>query len=313
MGTPEIAVPTLAAVAEHHDIVAVVTQPDRRRGRGRLLEPSPVKQWALEHGVTVLQPETLRDAAARQQLADLGSDVAVVVAFGQILPAEVLAIPKLGCVNLHASLLPRHRGASPIHAAILAGDTTTGVSTMLMDEGLDTGPVLLRRETPVEASDTTATLGERLGRIGAELMVETLKALRGGSLRPEPQEDAAATITRLIRKQDGQMQWRAPANELERRVRAMQPWPVASTRWEGTRIRVWKARVLPRPAAAADSVSGTVIEAGERLVVACGNDTALEIGELQRPGGRRLPAKEFLRGFGPVAGSRLGTAAEATE
>lgn len=303
MGTPALAVPTLEAVAARHDVVAVVTQPDRPSGRGRALTPSPVKAWAVERGIEVLQPRTLREEGIRDRLAAVRPDVAVVVAFGQLLPPDVLAIPPLGCVNLHASLLPRHRGASPIQAAMLAGDDPTGVTTMLMDEGLDTGPILLTREVPIAAEDTAGTLGRRLGEVGAELVVETLAGLRDGSIRPRPQRDEDATMTRLIRKQDGLIDWHVPAEQIERRVRAMQPWPVATLVHGHTPIKVWSARIAS--GAWPDSEPGRVLESGERLVVACGGDTALELLELQRPGGRRLAVAEFLRGYALPAGGCL--------
>ena len=222
MGTPEIAVATLAAVGAAHEVVAVATQPDRGKGRGRNVQVSPVKAWALDNGVAVLQPTTLRTTEALATLAALRPDVIVVVAYGLLLPPSVLELPEMGCVNLHASLLPRHRGASPVQGAILAGDAVTGVTTMLMDEGLDTGPMLLAREVPLRADDTTVSLTERLAQAGAPLVLETLEALADGSLRPTPQADAAATVTRRIAKADGSIDWQQPAAVTERLVRAMQ-------------------------------------------------------------------------------------------
>lgn len=303
MGTPALAVPTLEAVADRHEVVAVVTQPDRRSGRGREMVPSPVKRWALDAGVDVLQPESLREADAQAALARLGADVAVVVAFGQILPPEVLALPPLGCVNLHASLLPRHRGASPIQAAILSGDAATGVTTMLMDEGLDTGPVLKRREVPLRGDETAGSLGAELGRVGAELTVATLDELAAGTLRPEPQDSAAATMTRLIRKTDGEVDWQQDAAVIERRIRAMQPWPGAYTHIAGERLVLGSGRVCGETAAA----PGTVLEAEDCLRVACGSGTSICIEELQRAGGRRMRAADMLRGHPVEPGSVAGT------
>jgi methionyl-tRNA formyltransferase len=307
MGTPAIAVPTLVAVASEHEIVAVVTQPDRAAGRGRKLVASPVKVWAEEAKVPVLQPERVRDAAARTLLADTRPDVAVVVAFGQILPAEILAIPRLGCVNLHASLLPRFRGASPIQGAILAGDRTSGVTTMMMDEGLDTGPILEQRVVGIAGDDTAATLADKLGAAGAELMLGTLRLLAAGELQPRPQDADAATTTRRIVKADGRIVWRQKAAAIDRHVRAMQPWPVAYTLYAGERLKVWS--VLP--AADPESrgvVPGTVLESASRLVVACGEGEAVEVTELQRPGSRRMPAADLLRGCPIACGVVLGEA-----
>ncbi len=302
MGTPALAVPTLAAVADIHDVVAVVTQPDRRSGRGRKLVASPVKQWAADAGVAVLQPESLRTAEAQEALKQLAADVIVVVAFGQILPPEVLSLPALGCVNLHASLLPRHRGASPIQAAILSGDPTTGVTTMLMDEGLDTGPILKRREVPLRGDETAGSLGDELGRLGAALTVETLEELTAGALRPEPQDAAAATMTRLIRKSDGDVDWQQDARAVERLLRAMQPWPGAYTHIAGDRFALGSGRVC----GPTDASPGTVLEAQDCLRVACGKGTSVCIDELQRAGGRRMDAADVLRGHPIEAGSVAG-------
>ncbi len=303
MGTPALAVPTLATVADHHDVVAVVTQPDRPAGRGRRLVASPVKEWAEKAGTTVLQPRRVRDAEAIEAIEATCPEVAVVVAFGQILPAAVLHIPRLGCVNLHASLLPRHRGASPLQAAILAGDADSGVTTMLMDEGLDTGPILQQRSVRLDAAETAGTLGVRLGELGAELMVETLDALAAGKLEPVAQEPTAATMTRLINKRDGEIDWRETALAIDRRVRAMQPWPVAHTRSGVDRFKVWKVEAAKQRTAA---LPGTVIEAGSELIVACGESQTLRILEMQRAGGRRMAVVELLRGFPLATGTVMG-------
>ena len=226
MGTPEFAVPTLTKLVESHHVVGVVTQPDRRAGRGRKLRVSPVKESALAHGLAVLQPESLRkDRETADRLRDLQPDAIVIAAFGQILPAEVLAIPPHGCLNVHASLLPRHRGAAPIAAAILAGDEQTGVTIMLMDEGVDTGPILAQVQTPTGPEDTTLSLGERLAQLGADLLVSTLFQWAAGELEPAPQDESLATYSRLVRKADGRADWRLSAAELARRARAYYPWP----------------------------------------------------------------------------------------
>jgi len=301
MGTPALAVPTLEAVAAVHEVVAVVTQPDRPSGRGRRLVESPVKVWAQEQDVAVLQPERVRDADAIEAVAAIRPDVAVVVAFGQILPAAILDIPRLGCVNLHASLLPRHRGASPIQASILAGDADSGVTTMLMDEGLDTGPILQQRSLELTADETAGTLGAKLGALGAELMVETLSRLAAGTLEPTAQDSTAATMTRLISKQDGEVDWQQDATVIERQVRAMQPWPVAYTRCGDERFKLWSIEPAEERTALPP---GTVIASGDQLVVACGESQAVRVLEMQRAGGRRMPIAELLRGR-PIAVGRV--------
>jgi len=306
MGTPALALPTLAAIAAEHDVVAVVTQPDRAAGRGRKLQQSPVKEWAVAAAVPAIQPGRIGEPAVVKELGALGVDVAVVVAFGQLLPATVLAIPRLGSVNLHASLLPRHRGASPIQAAILEGDVETGVTTMLMDEGLDTGPILQRRVVSMHASDTAETLGERLGAAGPALMLDTLAGLARGTLDPEPQGDSHATMTRLIRKTDGEIDWTRPAEEVDRRVRAMQPWPVAFTTSDDERLRVW---AVDQVEGGGSEIAGTVLASEAGLVVAAGQGSAVRILELQRMGGRRMPAEDFLRGHPLPPGTALGSGA----
>ncbi len=303
MGTPALAVPTLAAVAGAHDVVAVVTQPDRPSGRGRRLVASPIKAWAQQAGIPVLQPESLRDAAAIEAVAAARPDVAVVVAFGQILPPAVLGLPRLGCVNLHASLLPRHRGASPIQAAILAGDAGSGVTTMLMDEGLDTGPILQQHSVELAADETAGTLGAKLEVMGAALMVETLGKLAAGRLRPVAQDAATATMTRLIKKRDGEIHWRQEAAVIDRQVRAMQPWPVAYTWFGDERFKVWVVEAAGQGTAVQP---GTVIASGTELLVACGESQTIQVLEMQRAGGRRMPAVELLRGHPIAIGSVMG-------
>ena len=302
MGTPDLAVPTLDAVHEAHELVGVATQPDRRSGRGRAKQPSPVKRRAAELGVPVLQPSTLRAAEAVAALEALHADVVVVVAYGLLLPTPVLEMPRLGCVNLHASLLPRHRGASPVQAAILAGDTVTGNTMILMDEGLDTGPILLAEPMEILADDTAASLGSRLAVAGAVLVTRSLAGLTSGALAPRPQPDEGVTVTRKIRKENGRIDWRLPAGEIERLVRAMQPWPTAFTQAYDQRLQVWAAALDEGVAA----VPGTVLTSDRDLRVACGDGTALRLLEVQRAGSRRMSAAEFLRGSPIAVGTRLG-------
>lgn len=305
MGTPAFAVPTLRAVASTFDLVAVVTRPDKGRGRGRKTTFSAVKEWALESRVTVEQPATLRDGEVQARLASYRPDVIVVVAYGLILPREVLDIPPMGCVNVHGSLLPRHRGAAPIAWAILQGDEETGVTTMLMDEGLDTGPTLLRRSLSLQADDTAEGVSGRLAEIGADLLVETLEGLRCESIVAQAQPGVGATSAPSFKKADGVVDWRAPAVALDRQVRALQPWPGTFTYWGGERLVLWS--VVPR-VGDTGRPPGTVVEIVEvgdgGILVACG-EGALEVVSLQRSGGRRQSAAEFLRGRPIDVGERF--------
>lgn len=306
VGTPDFAVPSLRRlVADGHAVTAVITQPDRATGRHRSrLTPPPVKEAALELGLTVRQPASLRDPAAVAELRALAPEVMVVVAYGQILRQEVLDIPPLGVLNVHASLLPKYRGASPITAAILAGDAATGVSIMKMDAGMDTGPVLARREEAISPEDTAGTLSERLAGIGAELLGEVLPHWLAGEIEPRPQDEALATVSRLIRKQDGAIDWSLPAADIWRRVRAYNPWPGAYTALDGDHVTIWQARPL---GGGPDAPPGTVVEAtGEGFAVQTG-DGLLEVLQLQRAGRRAVTAAEFLRGAPGLIGRRLST------
>ena len=302
MGTPEFAVPVLEALADAHRVVGVVTQPDRPAGRGRRLAPSPVKQVALEHGLMLSQPHSLRTPEAVAQLSAWRPEVIVVAAFGQILPQDVLDIPPHGCLNVHGSLLPRWRGAAPVAAAILAGDEVTGVTVMQMDAGLDTGPVLAQREEPIAPDDTQATLEERLARLGAELLVGTLVAYLAGSLLPRSQPGEGATYAGQLRKEDGWLDWSRPAVELDRRVRAFTPWPGAFTMWRGRRLKVLRA--VPLPAWRGGVSPGTVVALAGGVVVATG-EGALRLEEVQLAGKRPMDIGAFLRGQRDFAGSVL--------
>jgi len=302
MGTPEFAVPALEALADAHQVVGVVTQPDRPAGRGRRLTPSPVKQVALERGLSLSQPHSLRTPEAVAQLSAWKPDVFVVAAFGQILPQDVLGLPPHGCLNVHGSLLPHWRGAAPVAAAILAGDEVTGVTIMQMDAGLDTGPVLAQREETILPDDTQATLEERLAYLGAELLVETLSAYLAGNLLPRPQPEEGATYAGQLRKEDGLLDWSRPAVELDRQVRAFTPWPGAFTTWRGQRLKV--LRVVPLPEWHGDAPPGTVIVLADGVVVATG-EGALRLEEVQLAGKRPMDIAPFLRGQRDFAGSAL--------
>lgn len=292
-GTPEFSVPCLAACrASGAEVVAVYTQPDRPAGRGRKLTPSPVKQAALEAHIPVEQPESLKDPVARDRLAAYAPDLMVVVAYGLILPRKVLAIPRLGCWNVHASLLPRWRGAAPIQRAILAGDSESGVDLMQMEAGLDTGPVLLEKRTPIHGDDTGGSLHDRLSQLGAEVLAEGLRrVLAGENLTATAQPEAGVTYAHKLDKAEARLDFSRPARELERQVRAFDPWPVAEGEVAGETLRVWSARALDLDHHASP---GSVLTAGrDGIDIACGAG-ALRITALQRAGGKRIGAADYL-------------------
>ena len=290
-GTPDFAVPPLDAIAaSRHRLAVVYTQPDRPAGRGRRLAASPVKERALALGLPVLQPQTLRDPAAAAALEAHAPDVMVVVAYGLLLPPAILAVPRLGCLNIHASLLPRWRGAAPVARAIMAGDTVTGVCIMRMDAGLDTGPVMLAREVTIGARETAGELQARLAGEGARAIVAALDALGAGSARFVPQDGAQATHAPKLDKSEARLDWREPATVLERRVRALNPRPVAETSLDGRQLRVFEAEVV---ATAPGAAPGTILRAGaEGIVVMCG-DRALALRRVQLPGRRAVAAADF--------------------
>ena len=302
-GTPEFSVPALDALhAAGHEIAAVYTQPDRPAGRGRTLTASPVKQRALELGLPVEQPASLKDAAAVARLNEHAPDLMVVVAYGLILPQAVLDVPRLGCLNIHASLLPRWRGAAPIQRAILAGDTLTGVTIMKMDAGLDTGPMLLERPVAIGADETAGHLHDRLSAVGAEAIVAAIDGWLAGRITPVAQPVEGATYAAKIRKEEAAIDWTQPAAAIARQVRAFNPWPVAETRWQGQQLRIWEARALEAAPAVAP---GEVVEAGNgRLAVATGVGRLL-LERLQLAGRGVLTAAEFLNA-NKILGARLG-------
>ncbi len=306
-GTPPFAVPALAALqAADHRILAVYTQPDRPAGRGRRLAESAVKQYARAHELEVRQPPDLKGRAA--EIAALRPDAMIVIAYGVLLPPDILAIPKFGCINVHASLLPRWRGAAPIARALEAGDVVTGVTIMQMEAGLDTGPMLLKRETPIGDQDTAASLHDRLSLLGAEALVESLEGLARGSVVPEVQDDKLACYARKLKKEEAVINWTQPAAVLGRRVRAFNPWPVASTTRAGRGLRIWEARVDERDAG---ETPGTLVGAtAEGIAVACGRGTLL-LTRIQAEGGKPLSAAEFLNGNRLRPGERLGNESSA--
>ena len=297
MGSDAFAVPSLESLARIHEVIAVVTQPDKPAGRAKILAPTPLKLSAEKLGLKILQPLRCRDETFIRELRALAPETIVVVAYGQILPKEILTLPPRGCINVHASLLPRWRGASPVAHAILNGDTVTGVTTMMMDEGLDTGPILLQREETIFSADTTANLETRLAKIGAELLLET----PAHSPSPNPQDNAKSTHAPKLKKEDGRIDWSLTAEQIERRVRAFNPWPTAFTFAGKTRLQIWSAKVLPENGSA-----GIVARADKGGITVGTGEGILLITELQREGSRRMAAAEFLRGFRLEVGQRLG-------
>ena len=305
MGTPDFAVPVLAAIDARTDlaeVAAVVTQPDRPRGRGQRLVPSPVKSWAAAHDIPVLQPERARDASFILQLRALAPDVAVVAAFGQILSQEVLDIPVHGCINVHASLLPKYRGAAPIQHAIMDGETVTGITTMQMNAGLDTGDMLLQREVPIHPDTTYGTLHDVLMEMGADLLIETLEQLAAGTLAPVPQMGESSYAARITRE-TAQIDWSKSARELDALVRGLNPTPYAQTSLNGA---VYKIGGLRRTGHAASAPAGTLVSADRRagLCIAAG-DEDVEITEIQAPGKKMMAASAFLNGCALTVDTRF--------
>ena len=300
MGAPDFALPSLQALADAgHEIAAVYAQPPRASGRGHQARPGPVHALALARGWPARTPASLKEPAEQAAFADFSLDVAVVAAYGLILPPALLAAPRFGCVNVHASLLPRWRGAAPIQRAILAGDAETGVTIMQVDEGLDTGPLLLAEAVPIAAAETAETLHDRLAVLGARLIVEALEGLAAGRLRARPQPADGVTYAAKLQRGEGRLDWRRPAAELERAVRAFTPWPGAEFEVNDTHIKVLTAEAVAGDSAAAP---GTVLDA--QLTVACG-EGALRLRKVQRAGKAALDAAAFLRGFALAPGTRL--------
>jgi methionyl-tRNA formyltransferase len=295
-GTPDFAIPSLRSLVESgHEIVAVLTQPDRPAGRGRKLRPSPVKDFATGHGLPLLQPLGLGDREVQNQIKACQPDLAVVVAYGLLLPEAVLNIPDGGCINVHASILPRWRGASPIQSAILAGDESTGVSIMRMARGLDTGPVFATVETPIETGECAAELHDRLAEAGARLLMTSLDGILDGSSVPRPQDVSGATYAGRIKKADARIDWNESAIEIDRQIRAYNSWPVADTILDGARVRCWRAS----PATGApggDALPGTVVEAGGQTLDIQTGHGVIRLTELQLSGGQRMSAADFVRG-----------------
>ena len=305
-GTPKFAVPTLEALVEAgFNVRLAVTQPDRPSGRGLELAPPPVKARALEFGIPVVQPEQIKNNLEfRAQLEEIKPEAIVVVGYGRIIPQWMIDLPPLGNINLHGSLLPKYRGAAPIQWAIAMGETVSGVTTMRIDAGLDTGPMLLQRQLPIAPEDTAETMAPRLAALGAPLMVETLRELQTGTVTPRPQDNSQATLAPILKKEDGLIDFLRPALEIWNRMRGFQPWPGAYTTFRGRNLHVWTAR--PGSARSASLSPGQLVIEGQRLFVAAGGDTSLELLEVQLEGKKRVSARDFLHGYRPEPGARLG-------
>jgi methionyl-tRNA formyltransferase len=296
MGTPDFAVKSLRALfGSGREVVGVFTQPDRPRGRGRRVAPTPVKEQALEYGAPVFQPETLRGGAALSALEELAPDMIAVTAYGKLLPPEILALPPLGCVNIHGSLLPKYRGAAPVQRAIMDGETVTGVTSIFMAPGLDEGDIILSRNTDIGDGETFGQLYERLGEMGARLLVETADAIEAGAARAAAQDSSAASYAPPITKQDAVIDWTAPADAIIRKIRALDPRPAASADMCGTRMKLFAARRADIGAGDCGKPGDVLAESREGIAVACG-DGAVLITELQAPGGARMAARDYLRG-----------------
>ena len=301
MGTPEFAVPTLRLLhASGYEITGVFTQPDKPVGRGQRVTAPPVKQAAVELGLAVHQPPKIRPPEVFELLKSLQPDAIVIVGYGKIIPQHMIDLPRYGCINLHASLLPKYRGAAPLNWTIVRGETVTGVTTMKIDAGLDTGDMLLRREIPIEPDDDAVTLGRKLAEIGAPLMVETLQGLEARTITAVPQDDSQATLAPILKKEDGLIDWSLPARDIVNRVRGLVPWPGAYTRFRGGTLLVWKCRIQN----AECRMSEMRVE-GRKLLVGCG-DGALELIEVQLEGKRRMSAADFVNGARIQPGEKLG-------
>ena len=304
MGTPDFSVGALKALAENgYEIAGVVTQPDKPRGRGKASAMTPVKEAALELGLTVYQPSRVREQSFMDTVRALNPDVIVVSAFGQIIPKALLELPRYGCVNIHASLLPKYRGAAPIQWAVMDGEPVSGVTIMQMDEGLDTGDMLAKTEVPLEPDETGGSLFDKLSRAGAELLIRTLPALEQGTLTPEKQPlESPTAYARMIRKEDGRIDWNLEAEAIERRIRGLNPWPSAYTELTGKILKIWRAEVLPKESGQAP---GTVTEAGKGGFCVQTGKGVLRLLEVQLEGKKRMDAQAFLRGFHVAPGMKL--------
>ena len=302
LGTPEFAVPSLDALAKHHSVVAVYTQPDRPKGRGNQLAESPVKVAAKRIGIEVLQPERIRRTENLEQLKAHAAEIMVVVGYGQIIPQQIIDIPRQGILNVHASLLPKYRGAAPIQWAIANGETETGVTIMQIDAGLDTGDMLLKASVPIGSAETAPELSSRLAPLGADLLIEAIHQIEAESAKREKQRNEEATLAPILKKEDGLVEWRRTASEIYNRWRGFNPWPGAYTQFRGQQISITSAR----PAEPRQGSAGQMFADKRRLFVACGQNTAIELLELQLAGKKRMSAEAFLNGYQLMQDEMLG-------
>lgn len=304
MGTPEFSVGTLAAIVEAgHEVVLAVTQPDKPKGRGKEMQHTPVKEFALEHGIPVYQPERVKRPECIEELKTYKADVCVVVAFGQILPKEILEMTPYGCVNVHASLLPKYRGAAPIQWAVINGETVSGVTTMQMDEGLDTGDMLEKIEIPLRPKITGGELHDLLAEAGAKLCVQTLSKMEKGELHPEKQGDATTAYARMLDKKLGQIDWNSSALSIERLIRGLNPWPSAYTTWRDKTMKIWEADVVDGQT---EQAPGTIVEVTKKYFLVQTGEGLLRVNALQIPGKKRMETDAFLRGYQVEEGEHLG-------
>lgn len=300
MGTPDFAVPSLQSLLDRgDDICAVFTQPDKPKGRGHKLQPPPVKELALRHSLPVLQPDTLRDEAVQESIAELEPDAIIVVAYGKLLPPKVLSVPRLGCINVHGSLLPKYRGAAPIQWAVINGEKTAGVTTMFMAEGMDTGDMLLKSETEIGPEETAGELFDRLKLMGAKLLTETLDKLERGELKSIPQDGTQATLAPLLKKEMSALDWNEPAQRIHDRIRGLNPWPCAAAVLDGKRIKLLASQVIE-----GEGIPGTAYNLDGELAAACGRGM-LRITELQADTGKRMSGKDYLLGHPLKEGARF--------
>lgn len=307
MGTPDFSVGTLEALVEAgHEVVLAVTQPDKPKGRGKEMQFTPVKECALKYNIPVFQPRKVREAECIEELRKYNADIMVVVAFGQILPKEILEMTPYGCVNVHASLLPKYRGAAPIQWSIIDGEEVTGVTTMQMDEGLDTGDMLLKTEIPMDAKETGGSLHDKLAAAGAKLCVETLEALQNKTVTPIPQGETTTAYAKMLDKQLGNIDWTKHAVEIERLIRGLTPWPSAYTDWNGKVMKIWDAEVESDELGTEEVKPGTIVKVEKDAFYVQTGKGHLKICELQIPGKKRMDAGAFLRGYQVKAGEMLG-------
>lgn len=303
MGTPEFAVPTLQALIDHHQVAAVVTQPDRQRGRGKKVQFSPVKEKAAEYKIPVLQPGKARDKEFIQELETITPDVIVVVAYGQILPERILNLPKYGCINVHGSLLPKYRGAAPIQWAVLNGEEKTGITTMYMEKGLDTGDMIDKAEVVLDPKETAGSLHDKLMNLGADLLLETLDKLEKGTIVRTKQDDSQSCYAKMLSKEMGRMDFSRSAKELEQWIRGMNPWPSAYTTMNGKTLKIWDADVVSYEGS---EEPGTVVKVTKDTIIVAAGEGALALKEIQLAGKKRMPVQAFLLGSSVETGIRLG-------